>query len=43
MALIPTQLVHDGLEAQIEILGQMRAATLISTPLFDADGERMRG
>ncbi|RKT34473.1 dimethylglycine dehydrogenase [Roseovarius halotolerans] len=43
LALIPSAMVHSGLEAQIEILGEMRPARLITTPLFDADGARMRG
>jgi dimethylglycine dehydrogenase len=43
LALIPRALAGDGLTAQIEILGQMRDATLITRPLFDADGARMRG
>jgi len=34
--------VQDGLAVRIEILGQMRDATLVQTPLFDADGARMR-
>ena len=42
-ALIPRNAVRDGLQVEIEILGQMRKARLISTPLFDADGARMRG
>ncbi|WP_281968146.1 GcvT family protein [Roseovarius nanhaiticus] len=33
----------EGGEAQIEILGQMCDATLLTQPLFDADGARMRG
>jgi dimethylglycine dehydrogenase len=32
-----------GLEVEIEIMGQLRPARLITTPLFDADGARMRG
>ncbi len=40
---LPTERAADGLEVEIEILGQMRKATVISTPLFDADGARMRG
>jgi len=40
---LPVGDIADGLEVEIEILGQMRKATLISTPLFDADGARMRG
>jgi len=43
LALIPSQMARPGLEAQIEILGEMRPARLITTPLFDADGARMRG
>ncbi|MEO0863457.1 MAG: FAD-dependent oxidoreductase, partial [Pseudomonadota bacterium] len=40
---LPTDRIADGLQVQIEILGQMRAARVVSTPLFDADGTRMRG
>ncbi|WP_171174067.1 FAD-dependent oxidoreductase [Ruegeria sp. HKCCD8929] len=40
---LPTDRVADGLEVEIEILGRMRKARVISTPLFDADGARMRG
>ena len=43
LALIPRAHATEGLEAEIEILGQRRKATLITTPLFDADGARMRG
>ena len=43
LALIPRDMVQDGLRAKIEILGDMRDATLITKPLFDADGIRMRG
>jgi len=43
MGLIPTELARDGLEVEIEILGEMRKATLLSTPLFDGNGARMRG
>ena len=32
-----------GLEVEIEILGQMRKARLLDAPLFDANGDRMRG
>ncbi len=42
-ALIPRDHAADGLQVQIEILGELRAATLITQPLFDADGSRMRG
>ncbi|MFY0691288.1 MAG: FAD-dependent oxidoreductase [Paracoccaceae bacterium] len=42
-ALIPRTQAQPGLKVQIEILGQLRDATLITEPLFDADGARMRG
>ncbi len=42
-ALIPRELAQQGLEVEIEILGSMRAAKLIETPLFDTDNARMRG
>ena len=41
--LIPRDQAQDGLQVEIEILGQMCPATLITTPLFDVDGARMRG
>ena len=40
---LPTERIQEGLAVEIEILGQMRPARLITTPLFDADGARMRG
>ena len=43
LALIPSERARDGLTAEIEILGHRRAARLITEPLFDADGARMRG
>lgn len=43
LGFLPVGDIADGLEVEIEILGQMRPATLITTPLFDADGARMRG
>ncbi|WP_324754948.1 FAD-dependent oxidoreductase [Roseovarius sp. Pro17] len=43
LGLIPRAMASGGQQAQIEILGQMRNATLITAPLFDADGARMRG
>lgn len=42
MALIPREHAQEGLNVEIEILGEMRRATLITTPPFDADGVRMR-
>ena len=43
LGLIPHDLARDGLPVEIEILGEMRPARLIQTPLFDADGAKMRG
>ncbi len=43
LGLIPAGLVKADLAVEIEILGEMRAAHLITEPLFDADGKRMRG
>lgn len=40
---LPTDRAPDGTEVEIEILGQMRPARVISTPLFDPEGTRMRG
>jgi len=43
LGFLPTARIAEGLEVEIEILGDMRPARLITTPLFDADGTRMRG
>ncbi|KUJ80874.1 glycine cleavage system protein T [Ruegeria marisrubri] len=43
MGFLPTDRIADGLQVEIEILGQMRKARVLSTPPFDADGARMRG
>ncbi|MEP1967998.1 MAG: glycine cleavage T C-terminal barrel domain-containing protein, partial [Marinomonas sp.] len=43
LALIPRAKVKEGLQVEIEILGEMRSAKLMTTPPFDADGARMRG
>ncbi len=40
---VPTEMIAEGAEFEIEILGDMRKAALISEPLFDPKGERMRG
>ena len=40
---LPRERTEDGLEVEVEILGQMRKARVISTPLFDPDGARLRG
>jgi dimethylglycine dehydrogenase len=43
LGFLPADRVADGLAVQIEILGKMRSATILSAPPFDADGARMRG
>ncbi|MEO1106625.1 MAG: FAD-dependent oxidoreductase [Pseudomonadota bacterium] len=43
LGFLPTDRAQDGLVVEIEILGDLRKARVISTPLFDADGARMRG
>ena len=43
LGFVPRDGLCDGLEVEIEILGQMRPAKLVTTPLFDPDGSRMRG
>jgi dimethylglycine dehydrogenase len=43
LGFVPTEYAKDGLEVQIEILGEMRPARLITKPLFDPEGARLRG
>ena len=43
MGFVPADRVADGLAVEIEILGERRPAVLVTEPLFDADGARMRG
>lgn len=43
LGLIPRRNATEGQAVQIEILGKMCDATLITTPLYDADGAQMRG
>lgn len=40
--LIPREHANPGLQVEIEILGSRRPATLITEPIFDADGTRLR-
>ncbi|MEM7470227.1 MAG: FAD-dependent oxidoreductase [Pseudomonadota bacterium] len=40
---VPREKAMPGLEVDIEILGVLRKARLVTEPLFDADGARMRG
>ena len=43
LGFVPPGMIEDGAGFEIEILGDMRAARLIAEPLFDPQGERMRG
>lgn len=43
LGFVPRYQAVAGLEVEIEILGDMRPARLVTEPLFDADGTRMRG
>ncbi|MDE3079457.1 MAG: FAD-dependent oxidoreductase [Paracoccaceae bacterium] len=43
LGFLPEGAARDGLAVEIEILGEKRKAKVITTPLFDADGARMRG
>ena len=43
MGFVPAGLIRDGLEVEIEILGERRKARMVDGPLWDADGARMRG
>jgi dimethylglycine dehydrogenase len=40
---LPIELVSEGRQVEIEILGDMRTATLYSEALFDPDNEYLRG
>ena len=43
LGFVPTDKVAEGLAVEIEILGERCPARLVTEPLFDADGARMRG
>lgn len=43
LGFLPTDMIAEGLEVEIEILGIRRAARLITDVLFDPKAERMRG
>ncbi len=43
LGFVPRARAVEGLAVEIEILGQMRPAHLITAPLFDPDGAAMRG
>ncbi len=42
MGYVPVALASAGTELEVEINGHMRPATIISEPLYDPGGERMR-
>ncbi|MDA8747695.1 FAD-dependent oxidoreductase [Litoreibacter sp.] len=41
--IVPREMIKPGLVVDIEILGSLRKARLVTEPLFDANGSRMRG
>ncbi|MGP1355349.1 glycine cleavage T C-terminal barrel domain-containing protein, partial [Roseicyclus sp.] len=43
LGFLPVELIAEGREVEIEILGEMRPARVVTTPLFDPEGARMRG
>ena len=42
MGFVPREEAREGREVEIEILGEMRPARIVTTPLLGAEGERMR-
>ncbi|WP_195821908.1 GcvT family protein [Roseobacter sp. MH60115] len=43
LGFLPSDRVAENPDVEIEILGQMRRAKVVTEPLFDPDGTRMRG
>ena len=43
LGFLPVDMATEGQEVEIEILGEMRRAWLVTQPLFDPKAERMRG
>jgi dimethylglycine dehydrogenase len=43
LGFLPSRMVMEGQQVDIEILGDMRPARMISEPVFDPKAERMRG
>ena len=43
LGFVPVEMIAPGAAFEVEILGDLRPATLIDEPLFDPKGERMRG
>ena len=42
LGFVPVEMIADGAEFEVEILGERRAATLVRVPVLDPRGERMR-
>jgi len=42
LGFLPVELIEEGREVEIEILGERRPARLFTKPLFDPDNQRMR-
>ena len=42
LGFVPPDMIAEGAQFEIEILGEMRPATLVTEPLFDPKGERLR-
>jgi dimethylglycine dehydrogenase len=42
LAYLPTELVTDGAELEVGILGERRPARVVLEPLYDSPGERLR-
>ena len=43
LGFVPTEMIAEGARFEIEILGELRPATLITQALLDPEGARMRG
>jgi len=43
LRLVPVDLIEEGSPFEIEILGEHHPTTLVTEPLLDPAGERMRG
>jgi dimethylglycine dehydrogenase len=43
LGLVPVEMIEEGAKFEVEILGDLRPARLITEPLFDPEGARMRG
>jgi dimethylglycine dehydrogenase len=42
MGYVPVDLAFDSTELEVEINGEMYSAKIVSDPLYDPSGERMR-